>query len=59
MLNICDVDIFIMENVQEHSSAYQIKTYHYVQSMLGGSLVTMTWRVLRLRMVETPSMYGG
>jgi hypothetical protein len=27
--------------------------------MLGGSLVTTAWRVLRLRMEETPSSYGG
>jgi hypothetical protein len=28
-------------------------------SMLGGSLVTTVWRVLRLRMKETPSSFGG
>jgi hypothetical protein len=28
-------------------------------TMLGGSLVTMAWRVLRLRMEETPYSYGG
>jgi hypothetical protein len=28
-------------------------------SMLGGSLVTTRWRVLRLRMEESPSRYGG
>jgi hypothetical protein len=28
-------------------------------SMLGGSLVTAAWRVLRLRMEETASRYGG
>jgi hypothetical protein len=28
-------------------------------SMLGGSLVTTAWRVLRLRMEETPSSFGG
>jgi hypothetical protein len=27
--------------------------------MLGGSLVTTAWRVLRLRMEGTPSRYGG
>jgi hypothetical protein len=27
--------------------------------MLGGSLVTTAWRVLRLRMEETLSKYGG
>jgi hypothetical protein len=27
--------------------------------MLGGSLVTTAWRVLRLRMEETPSSFGG
>jgi hypothetical protein len=30
-----------------------------VTAMLGGSLVTTAWRVLRLRMEETPSSYGG
>jgi hypothetical protein len=59
MLNICDIDIFNMENVQEHSSHYQIITYHYVEFMLGGSLVTTAWHVLRLQMNETPSTYGG
>jgi hypothetical protein len=29
------------------------------KGMLGGSLVTMAWRVLRLRMEETASRYGG
>jgi hypothetical protein len=28
-------------------------------AMLGGSLVTTAWRVLRLRMEGTPSRYGG
>jgi hypothetical protein len=28
-------------------------------SMLGGSLVTTAWRVLRLRMEGTASRYGG
>jgi hypothetical protein len=28
-------------------------------SMLGGPLVTTAWRVLRLRMEETPSSFGG
>jgi hypothetical protein len=30
-----------------------------IKSMLGGPLVTTAWRVLRLRMEETPSRYGG
>jgi hypothetical protein len=30
-----------------------------VSYLLGGSLVTMAWRVLRLRMEETASRYGG
>jgi hypothetical protein len=30
-----------------------------VASMLCGSLVTTAWRVLRLRMEEAPSTYGG
>jgi hypothetical protein len=28
-------------------------------NFLGGSLVTTAWRVLRLRMEETASRYGG
>jgi hypothetical protein len=28
-------------------------------SMLGGSLVTTTWHILRLRIEETPSRFGG
>ncbi|PNF25415.1 hypothetical protein B7P43_G08793 [Cryptotermes secundus] len=31
----------------------------YVFTMLGGSLVTTSWRVLRLRMKDTPSRYEG
>jgi hypothetical protein len=34
-----------------------VGTYKY--AMLGGSLVTTAWRVLRLRMEETPSSFGG
>jgi hypothetical protein len=30
-----------------------------IHNMLGGSLVTTAWRVLRLRMEETLSRYGG
>jgi hypothetical protein len=29
------------------------------RTMLGGSLVTTAWRVLRLRIEETPSSFGG
>jgi hypothetical protein len=29
------------------------------KAMLSGSLVTTTWRVLRLRMEEMASIYGG
>jgi hypothetical protein len=36
-----------------------IKTEIMQISMLGGSLVTTAWRVLRLRMEGTPSRYGG
>jgi hypothetical protein len=31
----------------------------YILSMLGGSFVTTAWCVLRLRMEETPSSFGG
>jgi hypothetical protein len=31
----------------------------FLNVMLGGSLVTTAWRVLRLRMEETASRYGG
>jgi hypothetical protein len=31
----------------------------YFATMLSGSLVTTAWRVLRLRMEETASRYGG
>jgi hypothetical protein len=34
-----------------------IKIGHF--AMLGGSLVITAWRVLRLRMEETASRYGG
>jgi hypothetical protein len=42
-----DVDAGILENV-----LYQV-------TMLGGSFVTTAWRVLRLRMEETHSSFGG
>jgi hypothetical protein len=35
-----------------------LKLYDTI-NILGGSLVTTAWRVLRLRMEETPSSYGG
>jgi hypothetical protein len=34
-------------------------SYIYKQSMLSGSLVTTAWRVLRLRIEEEASTYGG
>jgi hypothetical protein len=33
--------------------------YEYFSAMLGGSLVTMAWHVLRLGMEEMPSSFGG
>jgi hypothetical protein len=33
--------------------------YKYKSTMLGGSLVTMAWRVLRLRMEEMAFRYEG
>jgi hypothetical protein len=33
--------------------------YNKIKSMLSGSLVTTAWRVLRLRMEEMASRYGG
>jgi hypothetical protein len=36
-----------------------ISLISYDAAMLGGSLVTTAWRVLRLQMEETPSSYGG
>jgi hypothetical protein len=38
---------------------WQITKYEICPSMLGGPLITTAWRVLRLRMEETPSRYGG
>jgi hypothetical protein len=48
-------------NITTHDGGmYLMSTIHYwyTQSMLGGSLVTTAWRVLRLRMEKTPSGYG-
>jgi hypothetical protein len=36
-----------------------IKLVRLHQTMLGGSLVTTAWHVLRLRMEGTASRYGG
>jgi hypothetical protein len=36
-----------------------ISFYRTLLPMLGGSLVTTAWRVLRLRMEGTASRYGG
>jgi hypothetical protein len=36
-----------------------ILTWEYLMSVLSGSLVTTAWRVLRLRMEEKASRYGG
>jgi hypothetical protein len=33
--------------------------FYHLSFLLGGSLVTMAWRVLRLRMEGTASRYGG
>jgi hypothetical protein len=39
--------------------AFLLASYVLHAPMLGGSLVTTAWRVLRLRMEGTPSRYGG
>jgi hypothetical protein len=50
----------IRENIKvsakESLGYYELKKH---KPMLGGSLVTTAWRVLRLRMEGTPSRYGG
>jgi hypothetical protein len=43
-------------SIVNHSES--IKSINYM-TMLGGSLVTTSWRVLRLRLEETPSSFGG
>jgi hypothetical protein len=49
-----------VEGSNEHGSEPS-KIHESVEflTMLGGSLVTTAWRVLRLRMEGTPSRYGG
>jgi hypothetical protein len=42
-----------------HTSVEQLRDLYVLYPMLGGSLVTTAWRVLRLRMEETPSSYEG
>jgi hypothetical protein len=45
-----------------HMERFNVKKLNGVEAkepMLGGSLVTTAWRVLRLRMEEAPSSYGG
>jgi hypothetical protein len=45
-------------NVVGHNQDIFYSIYHFF-AMLGGSLVTTAWRVLRLWMEETPSTFGG
>jgi hypothetical protein len=45
--------------VSECSSSVCLHSVVLVSAMLGGSLVATACRVLRLRMEETPSSYGG
>jgi hypothetical protein len=47
------------EDKQGQKSSAEFGNVVDLQSMLSGSLVTMAWRVLRLRMEETASRYGG
>jgi hypothetical protein len=44
------------KEILAHSETFLDTAY---SPMLGGSLVTTAWRVLRLRMEGTPSRYGG
>jgi hypothetical protein len=51
-------DILILSSHNEQ--VYRQNFYMcYCMSVLGGSLVTTAWRVLRLRMEETASRYVG
>jgi hypothetical protein len=45
-----------------HMETFNLKQLNEVvskEALLGGSLVTTAWRVLRLRMEGTDSRYGG
>jgi hypothetical protein len=62
------VDLYIHSPIRLHGvvlnylstgTTLHFNMYITHKSMLGGSLVTTAWRVLRLRMEETPSSFGG
>jgi hypothetical protein len=52
LLIVC-IQSYSFENLEVFKIIVSIKL------MLGGSLVTMAWHVLRLQMEETASRYGG
>jgi hypothetical protein len=59
---IINIQHYIAEYVIQNGSIFglTVKSFlKYVLKMLGGSLVTTAWRVLRLRMEGTASRYGG
>jgi hypothetical protein len=52
----------ILQQGAEHTVPHLCRIFRACmayETMLGGSLVTTAWRVLRLRMEETPSSFGG
>jgi hypothetical protein len=46
-------------NVNYNKVYLTFSMIHCINAMLGGSLVTTAWRVLRLRMEETPPSFAG
>jgi hypothetical protein len=60
-LSFLSLNINGAENVP-NTSCDAVFILNYVSvflSLLGGSLVTAAWRIRRLRMEETASIYGG
>jgi hypothetical protein len=53
------IELLCIRDVSGSNSSPVIDCCNRFSSMLGWSLVTTAWHVLRLRMEETPSRYGG
>jgi hypothetical protein len=55
----CNITTHQMNERSEYFDIFSFFTVIVPEPMLGGSLVTTAWRVLRLRMEGMASRYGG
>jgi hypothetical protein len=53
------IGFHIFSNPESSKVDFGIYICVWRSPMLGGSLVTTAWRILRLQMEETPSSFGG